>query len=121
MDNNLKRTAVFYLLTFSGMRKGEAFALRWSDINFDEYEVRINKAVKRGKNGLYLGTTKNGDPRTIKIDEKTLSYLAAWKEEQAKVFKAIGINTNIKKQLIFSNVITTFRIQIKPFNGSLIF
>lgn len=104
IDKNIKRIAVFYLLAFSGMRKGEAFALRWNDINFEENEIRINKAVKRGKNGLYLGPTKNGDPRTIKIDGKTLQYLAAWKEEQAKLFKANGINTNTKKQLVFSNV-----------------
>lgn len=103
-DNNLKRIALFYLLAFSGMRKGEAFAFRWSDINFDKNEIRINKAVKRGKEGLYLGPTKNGDPRTIKLDEKTLNYLATWKIEQAKFFKTKGINTNTKKQLVFSNI-----------------
>lgn len=83
------------------MRKGEVFALRWSDINFED---SVNKALKRGKEGLYLGPTKNGDPRTIKIDEKTLQYLAAWQEEQAKFFKVKGINTKTKKQLVFSNV-----------------
>lgn len=102
--NDLKRTTVFYLLAFSGMRKGEAFALRWSDINFEDSEIRINKAVKRGKEGLYLGPTKNGDPRTIKIDGKTLEYLSLWKAEQAKIFKNKGINTKTKKQLVFSNV-----------------
>lgn len=103
-ENNLKRTTMFYLLAFTGMRKGEAFALRWSDINFDESEIRINKAIKRGKEGLYLGPTKNGDPRTIKINDKTLEYLALWKEEQAKIFKGKGINTKTKKQLVFSNI-----------------
>lgn len=102
-DSNLRRIAIFYLIAFTGMRRGEVFALRWADVNFEAQEIRINKAVKRGKDGLYLGPTKNGDPRTIKIDEKTLAYLARWKEVQAKSFKAHSINTNTKKQLVFSN------------------
>lgn len=102
-DSNQRRIAIFYLIAFTGMRRGEVFALRWADINFEEHEIRINKAVKRGESGLYLGPTKNGDPRTIKIDEKTLAYLAHWKEVQAKFFKSQGINTNTKKQLVFSN------------------
>ena len=102
-DKNPRRIAIFYLIAFSGMRRDEVFGLRWADINFEDQEIRINKAVKRGKDGLYLGPTKNGDLRTIKIDEKTLAHLAKWKEVQAKFFKDKGINTNTKKQLIFSN------------------
>lgn len=42
------------------MRKGEAFALTWSDINFEDNEIRINKVLSRGKdNKLYIKTTKN--------------------------------------------------------------
>lgn len=108
-DSNQRRITIFYLIAFTGMRRGEVFALRWTDVNFETQEIRINKAVKRGEAGLYLGPTKNGDPRTIKIDEKTLTHLARWKEVQSKFFKAQGINTNTKKQLVFSN--TTNKIQ----------
>ncbi|WP_342544896.1 site-specific integrase [Lysinibacillus sp. FSL K6-4013] len=102
-DSNLKRTTLFHLLAFTGMRKSEAFALQWKDIDFESQEIRITKAVKRGESGLYLGPTKNGESRTIKADEKTVSLLKLWRIEQAKIYKAKGSNTNNKKQLVFSN------------------
>lgn len=102
-DYNLKQFALFHLLAFSGMRKGEAFALQWKDIDFETHEIRITKAVKRGELGLNIGTTKNGEPRTIKADEKTMSLLKLWKLEQAEIYKGNGFNTNSKKQLVFSN------------------
>ncbi|MEO4054490.1 site-specific integrase [Solibacillus sp. CAU 1738] len=101
--NNLKRFTLFHLLAFTGMRKGEAFALQWKDIDFDAQEIRITKAIKRGKLGLYLGPTKNGESRTNKVDEKTSNLLKQWKIEQSEVYKTKGYNTNTKKQLVFSN------------------
>ncbi len=49
----------FRLLAFSGSRKSELLALTWNDINFTRNEIRINKALARGKNSrLYIKTTK---------------------------------------------------------------
>lgn len=69
------------------MRKSEAFALQWKDIDFKLEEIRITKAGKRGESGLYLGPTKNGEPRTIKADEKTMSLFKLWKTEQVEIYK----------------------------------
>ncbi|AMW99785.1 site-specific integrase [Rummeliibacillus stabekisii] len=102
-DNNLKRITLFHLLAFTGMRKSEAFALQWKDIDFELEEIRITKAVKRGESGLYIGPTKNGESRTIKADEKTMSLFKLWNTEQVEIYKEKGLNTNTKKQLVFSN------------------
>lgn len=48
-ENNVKAYTLFRLLAFSGMRKGEALALKWNDLNFTTNEIRINKALSRGK------------------------------------------------------------------------
>lgn len=91
---------LFHLLAYSGMRKGEALALTWSDINFDENEVRINKAISRGIDcQLYLKTTKNGIDRTISMDQQSMNLLTTWKVEQEKNF----ITNSPKKQLVFNN------------------
>lgn len=103
-DTDLKKHAVFRLLAFSGMRKGEVFALNWKDIDFNTFEIRITKAVKRGESGLYLGTTKNGKPRTIKLDQETIDVLKLWRIEQDKHFAAKKISTKTKKQLVFPNI-----------------
>ncbi|MDM5250105.1 site-specific integrase [Lysinibacillus sp. G4S2] len=103
-ENNKKAYTLFYLLTFSGMRKGEALALIWSDIDFNKNEVRINKAVSRGKNNnLYVKTTKTGISRVIKMDPQTMSVLKAWKKHQRHSYLTLGFNTMQSKQLVFSN------------------
>lgn len=102
-EGNLRRYAFFHLLSFSGMRKSEGFGLMWKDIDFENNEVRINKAVARGKEGLYLGPTKNGLPRTIKMDDTTMQLLKAWKKKLAEDFLQHGINTRKQNQLVFPN------------------
>jgi len=49
------------------MRKGEALALTWNDLNFIKNEIRINKALSRDKdNKLYVKSTKTGAFRQLK-------------------------------------------------------
>ncbi|WP_375199726.1 tyrosine-type recombinase/integrase [Lysinibacillus sp. RS11] len=103
-ESNYKAFALFRLLAFSGMRKGEALALRWDDLNFTTNELRINKALSRGKdNQLYVKSTKTGVARTIKMDAKTMAILKEWKKKQKQDYLVLGFNTMQPKQLVFSN------------------
>ncbi|MFF3102992.1 site-specific integrase [Viridibacillus arvi] len=101
---NYKLYAFFRLLAYSGMRKGEALALTWQDINFKENEISINKAVGQGKSQkLYIKSTKTGSDRTIKMDEATMTVLKEWKKKQQQAYIMLGYNTLNKNQLVFSN------------------
>jgi len=40
------------LFSFSGMRPGEAIALLWRDINFENLTINVNKTIVNGKLGL---------------------------------------------------------------------
>lgn len=103
-ETNFKAYAFFRLLSYSGMRKGEALALTWNDLNFTANEIRINKALSRGKdNKLYIKSTKTGIARTIKMDEKTIQVLKEWKKKQKQDYLILGFNTLHKDQLVFSN------------------
>src|SRR5699024_11393472 len=64
----------------------------------------IYKAVARGKKGLYLGPTKNGKPRKIKLDDESIQLLKKWKKEQAEVLLKLGFNTQKQNQLVFPNM-----------------
>ena len=78
---NLKIQAFFRLLAMTGMRKQEAGALEWRDIDFKAKTVNIYKAVTRTANGLEIDTTKTvGSSRIISIDQGTLDKLLEWKE-----------------------------------------
>lgn len=103
-ESNFKAYTLFSLLAYSGMRKGEALALIWEDIDFKKNEIRINKALARGKNNvLYIKPTKTGTSRTIKMDTATMSILKEWKKKQKKDYLVLGYNTTKSKQLVFSN------------------
>jgi integrase len=39
--------ALWHVLAFTGMRRGEALALRWRDLDLDEATVRIRRSAGR--------------------------------------------------------------------------
>nr|WP_281349241.1 site-specific integrase [Secundilactobacillus folii] len=54
-NGNHQTNTLFRLLAFTGIRKGEALALTWKDVNFTKRTLNINKALTRGKNSrLYV-------------------------------------------------------------------
>ena len=64
------------LISYTGMRRAEGFALFWSDIDFENKKINVSKAVTINDDGkLILGPTKNGYPRELFIDDVTLGVL----------------------------------------------
>lgn len=105
----LKAYALIKLLAFSGMRKSEALALTWKDLDFKDGELTINKAIGRGLKGkLYLKSTKTNKPRKIIIDSETLVILREWKKLQKSDYLKLGFNTLVPEQLIFTNKYNNF-------------
>lgn len=79
---NHRAYVFFRLLAFTGIRKGEALALKWSDVNFNDKVLSINKAVSRREKGLYIQTPKTASSiRKISLDDKTLAILKDFKKE----------------------------------------
>ena len=101
---NMKYLAFFRLLAFTGMRKGEALALNWSDIDFQKKLVHITKGVVLDENEIpMISTTKTKKSvRTVSLDDASLAILRKWKIEQAKELMSIGINSLNKNQLLFT-------------------
>lgn len=87
-----------------GLRLGEAFALTWEDIDFNEGNIDINKQVQKIDNKWIFSNPKYDSFRTIRADSKLLSLLAREKERQkkAKEFYAdyyTKLYVNEKRQL----------------------
>lgn len=74
-----------WFLFMAGMRIGEATALQWDDIDFEEGTVRINKTLwLRNYTNYSFSTPKTkASNRTIPLDAKTLELLSDWKKAQA--------------------------------------
>ena len=102
--DNLKFSAFFRMLAFTGMRKGEALALEWCDIDFEKKLVHIKKGVSLDENDKPLISTPKTKKsvRTVSIDNETVSVLKRWKLEQAKILMKKGINSLNKHQLLFT-------------------
>lgn len=102
---NLLWYALFRLLAFSGMRKGELLALTWQDIDFTGQTVSINKTLTRGiGNRLIIQTPKTASSeRILSLDEETLHILSQWRKQQATDYLKLGFNTLNKRQLVFPN------------------
>ncbi len=83
----------FRLICFTGIRKCEALALTWNDIDFKKSQIRINKTLSMGLNNkinVEKPKTKNSK-RIIDLDKKTLSFLYNLKQ------------TSKSKNIIFTN------------------
>lgn len=79
---NKRAYTYFRLLAFTGMRNGEALALKWSDVDVDNKTLNINKGVSRKATGLYVHTPKTPSSiRRISLDDKTIEILMEFMKE----------------------------------------
>lgn len=84
-DEPLMCKAIITLLIYSGMRRGEACGLKWSDVDFENKQIKIQRNVLYlpGK-GIYEDTTKTASSvRTITIADEPLKLLQQYRKEQS--------------------------------------
>lgn len=73
-QSNPRAFTFMRLLAFTGMRRGEALALAWADINFHTNTLRIGKSLAMGlDNRLYISQSAKTEAgnRTILLDPET--------------------------------------------------
>lgn len=79
-DSGDEMREAWSLLALTGMRRGEALALRWGDVDFDGATIAVRRAVTLVKTKgegeqLVVGTPKSGKARVIDVDPQTLATL----------------------------------------------
>lgn len=86
------------------MRKSEALALQWEDINFFDKTITIGKTIAQDEfNNVILQEPKTRNSvRVIKLDDITLKQLRNWQQEQMKMMLKRGYNTNSPQQFLFT-------------------
>jgi integrase len=84
------------------MRRGEALALRWSDLDVEKKTLRIERAVEQtSQYGLAIKPpkTKRGK-RTITIDDDLISLLCAERERIQRVYAGVPDGAAVDLSLI---------------------
>lgn len=73
----------------TGLRRGEAFALTWDDIDLERQAVAVRHSLT--EDGEIKQPKSRAGLRTVAIDPETAKQLAEWKEEQAGYLRRLGI------------------------------
>lgn len=118
--NDIKLSAMFRVLAYTGIRKGELQALEWSDIDFTNNTININKTLSiNSEHKITVQTPKSKSSiRCISIDKETKLILKRWKAKQRELFFSLG--TRVKKnQLCFTNDITNDYLYLNFTNDKL--
>lgn len=93
-----------HLMSYTGLRQGEALALKWSDIDFENKKITVDKTAVRIKEKQTLQTPKTkNSKRVISIDPTTLSILKSWKKDQIKIYFRNGKHFEGDENFIFTN------------------
>lgn len=68
----------------SGVRRGEAAGLRWSDLDLDAGRANLNHGHTKGQGGaIVCGRLKGKRGRTVDLAEPTMAALRDWRKQQA--------------------------------------
>ncbi len=76
-----KWSTFLHLLAFTGLRRGEALALEWSDIDFDLGTLEVNKNLSKAFEKAVVSSTKTqSSNRTISLGKTILDRLKAYRD-----------------------------------------
>jgi integrase len=86
----LPDAVAFRVLAFTGCRRGEALALQWRDVDFEEGRLAVRRSVgvvkNKGKPEEFVeGPTKSGKERVVDLDPATVDALRRWRVARAGI------------------------------------
>ena len=89
-----KGSALFPIISvaaFTGARRNEILALRWSDLDLANKALRIERAIEETKkHGIrFKGPKKESHKRTITIDDDLLTLLLAEREKHLRIIAGV--------------------------------
>lgn len=90
-EEPLQYKAIVYLAIMSGAREGELTALKFSDVDFVNNRITIERAAYKLKGEpVRTKPPKDNDVRTVKIDEYTISLIRQLKAENERERLRLG-------------------------------
>lgn len=95
--------AAWWTLAYTGLRRGELLGLEWSDIDFENRTLRVERTLVRisGKLSTQSPKTKKSR-RVVTLDPRTIEILKNWRLKQKKILFKKGTG---KTEIVFSNTL----------------
>jgi len=96
--------ALFHAFLFTGMRRSEALALRWQDVDFIFSQLYISRTLHHLKDGSYVFSQPKSarSRRTIALSPDAIQVLRDHREDQEKLREALGQSLT-DEALVFCN------------------
>ncbi len=90
-DANDRNLALWVLLATTGMRRGEALGLRWSDVDLDAGRTRIVQTIIQTGNVVSVGEPKTArGRRPISLDPATVAVIRAHRHRMLQERLLVG-------------------------------
>ncbi len=103
-SHSIQYYTLFYLLSSTGLRLGEALALEWSDIKGDKLSVSKNLSYDNHNNVFITSPKSKSSVRIIKVDNNIVSLLKKHKVNKNEcILRYKTFEKPIKDSIIFSN------------------
>jgi len=96
--------SAWLFLATTGMRRGEALGLRWTDLQLDTFPgtATIRRAAIAISHKREAGKTKTGKDRLIELDARTVDVLKGWKARQSQERLLVGPGYETREHLVFT-------------------
>jgi integrase len=99
--------ALYVVALHCGLRQGELFGLRWSDVDLEEGTLRVNRSLSRTKDGPVFTIPKTAKSRrTLRLTNGAVEVLKRHSERQAQ--EIVKMDTLYEDQgLMFASEVGT--------------
>jgi integrase len=92
---NTSNHPLWFTLAMTGMRRGEALAVRWKDFSPDDATLAVRRSagmVRTKGEGAEMveSDTKTSKPRVVDLDPGTVEVLRTWKRERGSLALALA-------------------------------
>jgi integrase len=100
-----RNEAMFRLMAMTGLRRGEAVGLRWSDVQLDRHQLTVNQAaiVIDGDETVDAPKTRRSR-RVIDLDADTTALLHRHRARQRELYLRLGVTASASDR-VFTNEI----------------
>ena len=92
-----------WLLAATGCRRGEACALRWTDVDLERGELTIRRAIAMAHGVPYEKGTKTHQARRMALDPATVAVLKEHRRRMRELALSVGVRMSMDAYL-FSDI-----------------